>query len=105
VPNSGLTTRPPGRTPPATSPAIIESSSPPPASVPFIADYCAVMTNPSPRSVHLFHDNSLVGSLDMTDPAVAKEYELNGVRYRVISSIPIIESDGTRGFDVQVIPT
>jgi hypothetical protein len=63
------------------------------------------MTNPAPRSVHLFQDNALIGSLDTTDPAAAEEYELNGVRYRVISSIPIIESDGTQGFDAQVLPT
>ena len=43
----------------------------------------------------------LVGSLDITDPTLADEYELNGVRYRVTS---LIESDGIRGLGVRVSP-
>jgi hypothetical protein len=52
--------------------------------------------------VHLFEDSVLVANLTTTAASPEENYEVDGVHYEVKSYLAIMESDGRRGFDVQV---
>lgn len=54
------------------------------------------------RGVHLFEDSVLVANLTTTASSPDATYQVDGVRYEMKSYLTITESDGRRGFDVQV---
>jgi hypothetical protein len=56
------------------------------------------------RSIHLFDGSRLLGAGATTGDEPDDEYDIDGTRYVVESYLAITESDGTRGFDVQVRP-
>lgn len=54
------------------------------------------------RGVHLFEDSVLVANLTTTATSPEETYDVDGVHYEVKSYLSIMESDGRRGFDVQI---
>jgi hypothetical protein len=54
------------------------------------------------KGVHVWQDGKLVAFLVTRAASPEEYYEIDGVRYEVISYERIAESDGSRRFDVEV---